>query len=148
MKFLHEFSRYGNGVVLDNGWWKISENGKYLENRSGGYHGYTPREDDIIVEVDDWDDLDYSYLLKPDSPYGWIDRDGKFYGCDYRHHNALAIYVFRKDDEEDLIREGWVKVYRDFQGKICAYYDWSLGVRGRLTEAQEKTLDERNIEHF
>ena len=143
-KFLHEYSRYSNGLIVDNGWWKISENGKYLKNRCGGYHSYIPREDDVICEANGWDDLDYSYLLQPNSKYGWIDRDGKFYGCDYTHHSALAERVLKKSERE-LEKLGWIKVFADFNGGIAWYIDFDQGIRGRVTEAQVKTLIDRGI---
>ena len=34
MKFLLEYSRYNDGTKICNGWWKISADEKYVENRA------------------------------------------------------------------------------------------------------------------
>lgn len=136
MKFLHEFIKYSNGEVEDNGWWEIQ--GNKLVNRMGGWHDYSTAEDDIIVEAESWDRLDWSCLIKPDSPYGWIDLDGVFYGCDYHDHDSLARLYF-KSDERTLEMIGFVKIYRSFN-RTTAYY-----VERYLTAKQEATLLERGI---
>ena len=143
MRFLHEFLRYSNGEVRDNGWWKISEDGTKLINRCGGHHSYTPNENDIICEVESWDDLDYSFLLKDESPYGWIDRNGRYYGCDYEDHDDIAEYVLKKTSRQ-LETEGWIKVYRSFRGGAETYIDdkWSMLV----SPEQLQTLIEKGLE--
>lgn len=144
MKFLHEYLRYSGGTIIDNGWWEISEDGTRLINIYGGWHNYTPREDDIVVEADSWYDLDWSHLLKPDSPYGWIDRDGKWYGCGYQNHSAVAEFVLGKT-ERDLEESGWVKLYRRYNGETDWYMESDQGIRNRITQAQIKTLKEHGI---
>lgn len=143
MKFLHEFLRYSDGTVRDNMWWRISEDGTMLFNRCGGHHSYEPSEDDIICEVDSWDDLDYSFLLKNESPYGWIDRNGKYYGCEYEDHDDIAELVLHKTSRQ-LETEGWIKVYRSFNRGIETYIDdkWNHLV----TPEQLRTLSEKNLE--
>lgn len=54
----------------------------------------------------DWTDTD---VLSNDFKTGWIDRDGRFYGCSRRLHYCQAIYIHHCDDEE-LIDKGWVRV--------------------------------------
>lgn len=135
-KFLHEYLEYPCGLKIDNGWWKIENN--YLYNRAGGSHSYVPNENDIIAEVNDWDDLDYSYLLKPDSEYGYIDREGNFYGCDYHEHSDIAE-LYLKTTERELEEKGWIKIYRSHNHKTTYYYEHNL------TEAQIKTLEEKNL---
>ena len=145
MKFLHEFCRYGNGQIEDNGWWKISSDGKRLINRHGGGHDYIPSDNDIICEVDHWEDLDYSYLLKPDSPYGWIDREGKWYGCRYMQHDDVAELVLHTSSRE-LEENGWIKIFRTWNCQRDAYIDYQNGIRGRVTEQQLKTLVDIGME--
>lgn len=131
-KFLHEFSRYADGSVKDNGWWEIV--GDRLYNINGGFHylcDTSPNQ--IIVEAEDFHDLDWSCLLRPDSPYGWIDVHGKFFGCHFMEHDLLAEYYF-KCSEIDLENAGFVKVYRNYDGKQSYY------TQKHLTEQQEKTL--------
>ena len=139
-KFLHEYIRYADGSVKENGWWKID--GNRLVNRFGGNHEYEPHQSDEIVEAADFNDLtdkvDYSYLLSPDSPYGWIDLEGNFYGCNYTEHSTLA-YCYFKSSERELEMKGYVKVYRGHRG--ISYY-----IEGYLTDAQAATLRERGFE--
>lgn len=145
MKFLHEFSKYGDGTVSDNGWWQISEDGKRLLNGAGGWHDYIPSDDDIIAEADSWEDLDWSCLIMPDSPYGWIDREGKWYGCKYSDHASVANLVLHSS-ERALEMQGWIKVYRNFRGEVDWFFDCDLGaIRSRLTPAQVKTLEDHGI---
>ena len=147
MRFLHEFFKNADGTKRDNGWWRISEDGKHLINAYGGWHDYTPSSDDIIAEADSWDDLDWSHLLKPDSPYGWIDREGKFYGCSYSNHDAVAERILHSNDRV-LEEQGWIKVYRASTGETVWYTDWRYCRSGGITEAQEKTLEEKGLENY
>lgn len=144
MKFLHEFLEYGDGTFIDNGWWEIR--GDKLINGAGGWHPYTPTDNDIIVEAEGRDELDYSYLLQPDSDLGWLNLDGKFYGCKYRDHQALAELYF-KTSERRLEEMGWIKIFKDFDGDIAWYHE-----EERPTKKQEDYLLEkglmRNYEKF
>ncbi len=140
MKFLHEFLEYQNGKKVDNGWWLIDEKLNRLYNRRSGYHSYEPSGNDIIVEADNWQDLDWSCLLKPDSPYGWIDLNGTFYGCDHFEHAELADLYF-KSNERALEDIGYIKVYREIDGTVAYYTS-----RRFPTEKQEQTLIDRGIE--
>ena len=136
MKFLHEFMTWGDGTKQDNGWGEIV--GDKLVNRVGGWHEYIPAPDDIIVEADNWADLDWSCLLNPNSPYGWIDKDGNFYGCNHFEHASLAELYF-KCSERALEDSGFVKLYRSYDGSV-GYY-----VARYLTEKQEETLLEKGV---
>lgn len=144
-KFLHEFRHYPDGTIEDNRWWEII--GDKVYNMAGGWHDYRPSEDDIIVVANDWNELDWScllkdtttYGLKDNSLYGWIDVHGKFYGCDYMEHDRIA-YLYFKCTERNLEDAGFAKVYRDYDGSR-AYY-----VAKYLTERQEKTLIDMGIE--
>lgn len=134
-KFLHEFTEGTNGDMKDNGWWEII--GSRVFNRFGGCHTYEPSPNDIIVECDDWSDLDWSCLLSNDSSYGWIDRDGTFYRCDYRKHQDLAELYFHST-ERDLERQGYIKIYRGHDTPISMYFEYSSAKF--LTDAQKTTL--------
>lgn len=136
-KFLHEFRHYSDGTIEDNKWWEIKGDRVYC--MAGGWHEYNPSKDDIIVYANDWNELDWSCLLKDDSLYGWIDVHGRFYGCDYMEHDRIA-YLYFKCTERNLEDAGFAKVYRDYDGSQ-AYY-----VAKYLTERQEKTLIDMGIE--
>lgn len=137
MKFIHEFLEFMDGTVRDNGWWRI-EGDKVVNMRGGWHYLRDTNEKSVIVEADDWKDLDWSCLIKPDSIYGWIDVKGNFYGCDYMEHSLLAEYYF-KSNERALEDIGFVKIYRDFDGER-AYY-----VSRYLNEKQEKKLLELGV---
>lgn len=130
-KFLHEFLHYSNGEVSDNGWWEIVDNRLY--NRMGGYHDYYPSPDDIIMEANRYEDLDWSFLIKPESDYGWVTPDGEFLGCDYQDHDNVAWYCL-KHTEYELEKMGYAKVFKDFSGERRYWVD------RHLTEQQEQTL--------
>lgn len=131
-KFLHE-----KIDGRDNGWWKID--GDRLVNRVGGWHPYKPEEDEEIIECEGWNELegkiDYSYLLKPNSRNGWLDRGGNYYGCNYSDHDILAQKVLKKSEIE-LENLGWVKIGGYTEEKEV-YWDVR---RHRLTEQQIKYL--------
>lgn len=147
MKFLHELQKRDNGKIWDNGYWEITDDPPYkpgyqirVENRHGGWHYHTITEDDEIIESD-WQTIDRKYFLsKSDSPYGWIDKDGTFYGCDYFEHIDCALVCF--DLYEGAAEQaGYVKVYKD-NGGLTYYHE------GFLTDAQRQTLIDRGIELF
>lgn len=135
-KFLHNFSEYNDGTIVDNGWWKID--GCYITNLYGGRQAYEPSDDDIIVEADDITNLDWSCLLKPDSIFGFIDRNGKHYSCDYGEHRLFA-QLYLKSNERCLEIQGWVKIYRNYNRQIEYYYE------NNLTNAQILTLENLGI---
>lgn len=137
MKFLHEFLTHRDGTTVDNGWWEIR--GDRLVNTVGGYHYYTPKDDDIIAEAESIEDLDWSFMLKPESEYGWLDIKGQFYGCDFQEHGQIARLVL-KTSERALEESGWIKLYRDYPKGIGWYCE-----RSHITKAQMDFLLSRNL---
>jgi hypothetical protein len=59
----------------------------------------------------DYEELDHSKtgLLKPDSVDGWLSPEGRFFGCDYYRHDAVAQLIL-KQTVTDLERQGWLRV--------------------------------------
>ncbi len=96
------------GKKVDNGYWEIR--GDRLVNQGGGWHPYYPSPDDEIIEVESYHDLDWSYLLNPESLYGWLSPEGEYYGCDYMQHAMIADLILDKD-EIDMEEEGYVKIF-------------------------------------
>lgn len=132
--FVLEHNSYQNGKIIEcNGWWELENNICY--NRAGGRHEYYPTKFDKIVEAEDWKDLDYSYLIKKDSQYGWVNPQGDFFGCNYRDHLNLAEWYFKKTERE-LEKSGWVKIYKDFEGERRFFSE-----NYRLTETQRVKLE-------
>lgn len=110
MKFLHNYSRYSDGTVEDNGYWLI--NGDRLENYNGGSTSYVPSPDDEIVEYESWAEL-YRHKLRNDSLItGWIAPNGEFFGCGEQDHMKMAIFYFGKKSCIELEEAGYIKVFR------------------------------------
>lgn len=123
----------------ENGWWELVGNTCY--NRVGGRHEYYPQDKDVFAEANDWDELDYSYLIKPDSEYGWVSPDGHFYGCKYVDHSLMAKMYFKKS-ERQLENEGWVKIFRDSYDRKPTWMSDKL----MITEAQRVTLEGKGLQ--
>ena len=135
-KFLLEFQIWENNKVC-NGWWEIHEHRLY--NRFGGSHSYFPTDADIIVECEDWNQLDWSCLISESSPYGWIDREGKFFFFFYSKHSDLAE-LYLHSSEKELEHKGWIKIYRNYDRKPSLYFEYSSAKF--ITDSQMKTLME------
>jgi len=145
MKFLHEYSHYPNGQVIENGYWAIE--GDRLVNSCGGWHPYTPSPDDEIIDSD-WDTIEKLYAkskINNDATTGWIAPDGTFYGCDYRSHGWIARYLDMTEREMEI--HGYVKIFDVFPNSYdgVKYGYWC---EKHLTEAQKKVLEQKGIVIF
>lgn len=136
-KFLHEFLRYADGTVIENGWWEIK--GDRLINMVGGWHPYNPREDDIIIEAENIESLDWSCLIDNKYSTGWLDLDGNFYGCEPTGHSMMAEFYF-KSSERELEKIGFVKLFRDYDQTINWYCE-----KREPTKKQEDYLLENGL---
>jgi len=151
MKFLHEYCKGRDGTLYDNGWWEI--NGNRLYNVNGGWHDYNPSPDDIIIEVNGWNDIPMDYLLNDSAVTGWVAPDGKFYGCEPEDHILIAEHVL-KSSEMMLENRGYVKIFKNpgyliyamkQQGRDIPAYEF-ISVKGHLTEAQRITLAHKGFD--
>ncbi len=119
--------------------WVNMNNGWCLQN-----------ENDEILEVTDYPDQDsfidshreeiYSYLIKPNSDLGWLDPNGKFYGCDWASHEMVAVEYFGQKDSCELEAKGWVKVFGSVENGAPVYS------QHRVTEYQRVWLEDHNVE--
>ncbi len=84
----------------------------WIEPRFGSRH-YKKPGDCVFetAEADDWMLLDWSKtdLLDPNCDAGWLSPEGRFYGCRYARHDAVAELILRKPVAK-LDAEGWVRV--------------------------------------
>lgn len=130
----------------DGSWWHEyaphphSEKPAYL-NSSGAGFTITGKEKVLQKVFVEWfDKLDWSMtsLCQPNSDAGWLDREGRFHGCDPMAHDTYAHYMLKKRVEE-LENTGWVRVY----GKSDPDITWALGWRDglRLSAEQKMWLD-------
>ena len=143
-----------------NGYWKITnakppfEIGQEIkiENAMGGYHYHIINDMDSFLQST-WEKIETKrFLNNQDSNYGWINKNGIFYGCDYEEH-AYCIYRISGLHEDEAERAGWIKIYRDpllanycpdrSNGTDCVYYYDSIN--SRLTKAQKDTLLSRGF---
>lgn len=106
---------------------------------------FPKRDDDIVhgeCEVEDYEDLDHSKtgLLQDASEAsgGWVDRDGKFYGCEYMAHDDLARLVIRKEVKE-LEQLGWIRVWKMPDVELPDW-DYHYTCRIRMTASQRNTV--------
>lgn len=62
----------------------------------------------------------YSYLIKKNSPYGWLSPFCEWYPCQYTKHQELAEDYFGYGEEE-LEHRGWVKVFNEYDSDKAVY---------------------------
>jgi hypothetical protein len=112
-------------IFYDAYWWELSKQDFYgkptefyrASNYSGGGFDlpYTTLEEVKkeykVAEASDWDQLDWYGTAVYDNKYetGWLSPQGIFYGCNYRSHNAQAVYI-HKCEERELEETGWLKL--------------------------------------
>ena len=127
-------------TFYNGGWWYYNEDLERIENVCGGWNCYIPTSEEI-VEVDSWEDLDWSCLLDDSATTGWISPAGDFYGCAPREHDDIAHYILHST-ERQLEEKGYVKIYRDAFSREYGWYSDKL----RLTSAQLRVLEEKGLE--
>lgn len=74
-----------------------------------------------------WDWTLSNGLLYLGAKSGWVDRDGKMWGCHWAWHIRLAYWLGMTEEEAE--RKGWVKVTN---GRYRSLY--------RMTPAQSRTM--------
>lgn len=94
----------------DGSWWYEYRDGVCVTNEG---EAFSPQDHNVIDEdvVSQKEDLDWdkTCLDQPDSDTGWLDREGRWYGCLPGKHSLYARYVLRTT-EPQLIDMGWIKV--------------------------------------
>lgn len=122
-----------------NGFWELEKrDGKLVcINRFGGRHDYCKELGEDIYEVEKYEDLPFKeYYISDNYKTGWLDRNGRFYGCDYEEHSFVARMCFHKEESE-LEKEGWIKItkscygdsfFTNTEGTLDYYYlaDWNM----------------------
>ena len=125
------FNEYGDvWVNLRGGWCMKSSNDEIVAIAE------YPNEEEFI----DANRRDvYSYLIKPNSDYGWLAPDGTFYGCEYASHSDVACFYFDKD-EIILEKEGYVKIFRSTESGEPVYSQRKISTQQRIF------LEDRGVE--
>lgn len=124
---LHEHSQglYKKPIPENLSWFKVEDDcvtKTKLRNMGGGYCFLNPdkTKQPTIIKTTfatsfydlDWNNtfLDVSDWKKYKS--GWLDRRGKFYGCNYQNHDLIIYYLLKKDVSE-VENKGWVRIHGD-----------------------------------
>lgn len=143
-------------VKYQNFWWEYREDSPKdnarLYNVFGGFACNVDIRERETVIADGFQGLDWSGtdVLNKNSRYGWLDRQGVFYGCSYASHELQAFLVHNSSQSE-LERLGWIHI--SAPSKNDAYVinaefwgDYKNGVMP--TDAQLQYLMTRNDVQF
>lgn len=76
------------------------------------------------------------------SPYGWLDRDGNFYGCKVMDHCKLAYDAFNMSPEELEDECGFVKI----TSVLFSEGHYILSPCWKLSEQQVQWLSDHGFE--
>lgn len=87
---------------------------------------------------------------KPETKYGWLAPDGRFFGCDYGGHSGLASKIvgeveYVADKERHLENIGWAKVFRGVTTR--ERYSIGMGEGKKLTNEQIKTIQRMKLDN-
>ena len=148
-------------VRYKNFWWEYRHDSPLdsarLFNMYGdfvddGYFCQADIRDAEMVDADGYQDLDWegTQVLSRNSRFGWVDRNGVFYGCDWRSHE-LQAYLIHKCDKRELEQKGWIHISapskRDSYVINALFYgDYKNGVMP--TDKQMEYLCSRNDVQF
>lgn len=105
-------------VKFNGGWWKIK--GDIIVNPVGGWCPFTcVSEEDkkTIVEMDGFDSFPVEQVIdgvynNMMGPYGWINIQGQFFGCDPTFH-AMQAREIHHLSEIQLENFSWIKIYKN-----------------------------------
>ena len=86
---------------------------------------------------------------KPETKFGWLSPDGRFFGCDYGGHSNLACKIvgdiqYIANPERHLEDLGWAKILSG--GGTGKRYAIGMGIDKRLTDAQLKILQRMKLD--
>ena len=125
-------------VLYENFWWMYDEKTPKkcatLINIYGGINTKNDITNLKIVEAKSFDELDWygTDVYSDKYKYGWLDRNGKFYGCSYESHDLQAKFVHHSSRRE-LEKMGWIHISKDMAedtGKFVAHFfgDYENGI--------------------
>ena len=87
---------------------------------------------------------------KPETKYGYISQDGRYFHCEYFGHSALEREIVGKLEKIDnqqqyLYEKGWLCIYNDPFAK--GTYAIAMGYKKHMTDEQLKMFDLLQIPH-
>ena len=62
----------------------------------------------------------YDYLIKENSPYGWLSPFCEWFPCEYTHYQDVAENYLGYDEKE-LEERGWIKVFKEYDSDKAVY---------------------------
>ncbi len=103
--------KYFYWMKENEGYWLQFVHGIWRPKQGGDIIKLCARAEDTTL-------LDWSgtWLSRPESTAGWLNRGGRFFGCPSNYHDQLAAYVIGVKVSE-AENGGWVRV------KDSRYYD-------------------------
>ena len=86
---------------------------------------------------------------EPETKYGWIAPDGRYFNCDYGGHSSLARKIVGEiqdiaDPERHLEEIGWAKIFRGIEAR--ERYTVGMGQQKKLTDEQVRTLQREGLD--
>lgn len=105
----------------------------------------TNEEDKKFVE-------DVYEKTSPDTKYGFISPDGRYYHCNFQGHATLAHdicfgMIQTNNPEQYLEEHGWCKIYKPLlSGLGLGQYSVYVGGKHTITDAQMQTLIKLGLE--
>lgn len=143
-------------VKFDNIWWEYKDDPL---NNARLYHilGSESQPKDIsnlkIVEAEDFYHLEWegTDLLNKESKFGWLDREGNFYGCLFEYHELQAIFLHHKKSSE-LEKLGWIHISAEnkYSNPVAEFWgDYENGVMPTVKQLEylynRKDVDNRQV---
>lgn len=111
-----------------------------IKNKDEKIIYYKIKNSDYIIDSN-WNEILYNFYQKnQDSKFGWIDKNGIFFGCK-EHDHARCIQIISNMREEDAEKVGWIKIYYD--KKLSSRADglvWYINKKYKPTKQQFDTL--------
>ena len=143
-------------VKVQNYWWKLDTNtplnNATIYNYFGGCQSNIDLNGKLIIEADDWSDLDWkgTDVYSDSFKTGWLSPDGDFYGCSNEEHLQQAHFVHKKYENE-LEQQGWIKIRRDLTkpSQVTALLSYNMkGELIRPTYKQVEYLKDSEINNY
>jgi len=139
VRFVVGISRGTGRLQYRRPYWYRDGDSEWLRNNGGSVPKH---DDDLVIETmgaDRFEDLDWTKTgyVDPDAKTGWMDRAGRFYGCDESDHTSYAYWVLKRDEKE-LEDIGWVRILSHTEFVCCrrlsAEQRNELSARGYLVQ--------------
>lgn len=118
--------------------------GVYFQKINEEIYGTEPTPDSAHKPVD------VPVEKKPETKFGWIAPDGRFFGCGYGGHTSEASRIVGeiqdiRDPERHLENLGWAKAFKGVDAR--ERYSVGMGTGKKLTDAQLEELQRMGLDN-